>query len=105
MLIKRKEMDMANKRRKYTTPEKVRILRLHLVEKRPVSDLCDELGLNPNVLYRWQKQFFENGAAALINRPVEAKTNASRDSSIATPSFRKSLLKRTRLSPRSWPHI
>ncbi len=57
-------MDMAGKRKKYTAQEKVRILRLHLVEKRAVSDLCDEIGLNPNVFYRWQKQFFENGAAA-----------------------------------------
>ncbi len=55
---------MAGKRKKYTAQEKVRILRLHLVEKRAVSDLCDEIGLNPNVFYRWQKQFFENGAAA-----------------------------------------
>ena len=26
--------------------------------------LCDELGLQPTVFYRWQKEFFENGAAA-----------------------------------------
>jgi transposase-like protein len=42
----------------------VAILRRHLVEKVPVSDLCDELALNPTVFYGWQKQFFENGAAA-----------------------------------------
>ena len=29
-----------------------------------VSTLCDELGLQPTVFYRWQKEFFENGAAA-----------------------------------------
>jgi len=57
-------MDMANKRKKYTAQEKVRILRLHLVAKHPVSELCDEIGLNPNVFYRWQKVFFENGATA-----------------------------------------
>jgi len=28
----------------------------------PISDLCDELGLQPTVFYRWQKEFFENGA-------------------------------------------
>ncbi len=33
-----------------------------------MSDLCDELGLNPTVFYSWQKQFFENGAAALQRR-------------------------------------
>ena len=26
--------------------------------------LCDEFGLQPTVFYRWQKEFFENGAAA-----------------------------------------
>jgi transposase len=30
----------------------------------PISDLCDERGLQPTVFYRWQKEFFENGAAA-----------------------------------------
>jgi transposase len=55
---------MANKRRKFSPEEKVRLLRLHLVEKVPVSDICDQHGLNPNVFYRWQQQFFENGSAA-----------------------------------------
>jgi hypothetical protein len=26
--------------------------------------LCDELGLQPTVFYRWQEEFFENGATA-----------------------------------------
>ena len=55
---------MAQKRRNYTAEEKVATLRRHLVEKVPVSDLCDEMGLNPNVFYGWQRQLFENGGAA-----------------------------------------
>ena len=55
---------MKNKRKRFTAEEKVRLLRLHLIEKQPISDLCDQHGLNPNVFYRRQKQFFENGAAA-----------------------------------------
>ncbi len=55
---------MSNKRKKYSAQEKVRLLRLHLIEKEPVSDICDRHGLNPNVFYRWQKVFFENGAVA-----------------------------------------
>ena len=35
-----------------------------LLEQEPVSKLCDELGLQPTLFYRWQKEFFENGAAA-----------------------------------------
>jgi len=54
---------MSRERKNYTPEEKVAILKRHLVDKMPVSDLCDELGLNPTVFYGWQKQFFENGAA------------------------------------------
>jgi hypothetical protein len=32
--------------------------------KEPISKLCDKLGLQPTVFYRWQKEFFENGASA-----------------------------------------
>ena len=55
---------MSKSRRNYTPEEKVAILKKHLVEKVPVSDLCDRYNLQPTVLYRWQKQFFENGAGA-----------------------------------------
>jgi len=55
---------MKKKRNNYPPEEKVAILKRHLVDKVPVSDLCDELGLNPNVFCGWQKQLFENGAAA-----------------------------------------
>ena len=44
------------------------IVRRYLVDKIPVSDLCDEYGLNPTVFYRWQKEFFENGTAAFERR-------------------------------------
>jgi len=55
---------MARKRSRFTAQEKVAILRRHLLEKVVVSALCDELELKPSVFYRWQKEFFENGAAA-----------------------------------------
>jgi transposase len=67
------------KERKHFTPEeKVAILRRHLVDKVPVSELCEELGLRPTVFYRWQKELFENGAAAFQSqqrphRQVEEK--------------------------------
>ena len=64
------------KRKKYTVEQKVAILRRHLIEKVPVSDLCDEHGLQPTVFYRWQKEFFENGAAAF------EKSNGNREKKI-----------------------
>ena len=59
---------MKKARRQYTAEENVAILRQHLVDKEPVSKLCDELALQPTVFYRWQKEFFENGAAAFQNK-------------------------------------
>lgn len=56
---------MVKKRNKYSSREKVAILKRHLVEKATVSDLCDEYGIHPTVFYRWQKEFFEKGANAL----------------------------------------
>jgi transposase-like protein len=55
---------MRKERKHYTAEEKVAVLLRHLFDKAAVSDLCEELGLQPTVFYRWQKEFFENGAAA-----------------------------------------
>jgi RNA polymerase-binding protein DksA len=67
---------MKKQRKHYTPEEKVAILRRHLLEKEPISKLCDELGLQPTVFYRWQKEFFENGAAAFEQK---ARPNHSAD--------------------------
>src|SRR5215467_11477559 len=58
---------MNKQRRYFSGPEKVAILKRHLVDKVPISDLCDELGLYPNLLYGWLKEFFENGHRAFEN--------------------------------------
>lgn len=55
---------MRKARKHYTATEKVAILRRHLLEGVAVSNVCDELGLQPTVFYRWQRELFENGAAA-----------------------------------------
>ena len=59
---------MRNERKHYTAEEKVAILRRHLLDKVPISSLCEELGLQPTVFYRWQKEFFDNGAAAFQSK-------------------------------------
>ena len=57
-----------SERKRFTPEQKVSIIRRHLVEKVPVSDLCDEYRIHPNQYYNWQKQFFENGAIAFERR-------------------------------------
>jgi len=65
---------MSEERKHYSPEEKVAILHRHLVEKVAVSDLCEQHGLSPNVFYRWQKEFFENGAAAFRRNGRDSKT-------------------------------
>jgi transposase-like protein len=56
--------------RKHLSPEqKLSIVRRHLLEKTPISDLCDEFGIHATQYYLWQKQLFENGAAIFERRP------------------------------------
>src|SRR5262245_35959621 len=58
-------MLMTRQRRHFTPEQKVALLRQHLVEKVPVSDLCEKHGITVSHFYHWQKLFFENGHAAL----------------------------------------
>jgi len=59
---------MSQKRKSYSPEQKVKILKEHLVERRDISDICEEYGIHPNMFYRWQKQFFENGERAFRNK-------------------------------------
>ena len=59
---------MRKKRKQYSAQQKVAILRKHLLDKIPVSDLCDEYGLQPTVFYRWQKQLFEQAAESCFQQ-------------------------------------
>jgi transposase len=64
-------------RRHFAGSEKVAILKQHLVEKVPVSDLCDQHDIYPNQFYTWLKDFFENGHAAFDNgRKAKAAEDA-----------------------------
>jgi transposase-like protein len=52
-------------RRQFTTEQKVAILQKHLVDKEPVSKICEENGLQPSLFYQWLRQALGNLAAAL----------------------------------------
>jgi transposase-like protein len=51
-------------RRRIGTDQKAAILKRYLVDKVPMSDLCDEYGIKPNQIYAWQKILFDNVEAA-----------------------------------------
>jgi len=49
-----------NKRKSYLTEDKIRILKQSFLEKKKISEICQENDIKPTVFYRWQKVFFEN---------------------------------------------
>ena len=55
---------MSKKRSHFTAVEKLALIRKHLLEEVPVSQLCDENQIKVSRFYDWQKIFFENGVAA-----------------------------------------
>jgi transposase len=67
---------MPRQRRHFSPEQKVALLRLHLLEHKPVSDICQENNLSVNLFYLWQRQFFENGTAAFDNTGKRRKSGA-----------------------------
>jgi transposase-like protein len=60
-------------RRQFTTEQKVAILKKHMADKVPVSELCNQANLQPTVFYQWQRQVLENLSGAL----TPASSNAA----------------------------
>lgn len=58
-------------RTQYSAEEKVAILRRHLLDHVPISELCDQYKLQPTVFYRWQKAVFRERRCRL--RPDRAQ--------------------------------
>lgn len=78
-------------RRSFTADQKAALLRRHYVDKVPISQLCEENDLQPSLFYYWQKQFFENAAAAL-QPAVAAPRSAALEAKVE--SLEKQLVKK-----------
>jgi transposase len=67
------------KRRQFSSEEKAAILRRHMVDKVAVSDLCNELGIQPSLFYHWQRQALENLAVALSSPTTDGPSKRERE--------------------------
>jgi transposase-like protein len=56
---------MVRIRRQHSAAQKAAALKKHHVDKVPVSDICEELSLQPSVFYMWQRQLFANADRAI----------------------------------------
>jgi transposase-like protein len=66
------------RRRRLAPDEKIAILKAHLVDKKPISDLCDQHGIQPSQFYRWQQEFFERGGLVFESRGEKPSTALER---------------------------
>ena len=73
---------MAKQRRHFAGTEKAAILKRHLIDKVPISDLSDELDIQPTQLYDWLKRFFENGHAAFDSERQSKAVDNAKDQKI-----------------------
>ena len=62
-------------RKSYYREEKISILRSHLIDREPISDLCEEHGFHPTMFYRWQKELFDSG---LLSSPLKQNSRESK---------------------------
>lgn len=61
---------MGRKRKRYTSEEKIKILREVLEDGKSISSVAEGYGLHPNLIMNWRKQLFEGAAQAFeIKRP------------------------------------
>lgn len=49
-------------RRRHSSEHKAELLKRHHLEKIPISELCNEVKLQPSMFYEWQRQLFANAA-------------------------------------------
>lgn len=67
-------------KRRFLTPEqKVAIVREHLLDNVPISDLCDKHQIHATQYYTWQKQLFENGSVAFSRKTNTANAKRQQD--------------------------
>ncbi len=75
---------MSRERKTLAGAEKLAILKRYLMEKVPISDLCDQYGLQPSQIYYWQAQLFEHGAGVFERKAGrQANAESAKDRKIA----------------------
>jgi transposase-like protein len=75
-----------SKRRHFSPHEKVAAVKRHLLERVPISAICEELKIAPNMFYRWQQALFENAHLSFETDRKSKATEATKDRRIAAGS-------------------
>jgi transposase len=61
-------------RKQYSAEEKIRIVLEGLQGESSVAEICRREGINPNIYYRWSKEFLEAGKKRLMGDSIREAT-------------------------------
>jgi transposase-like protein len=74
---------MSRTRRHFTAEQKAAVVRRHLSDKVPVSNLADELGVQPSQIHLWVKQLLDQAAKAFERTGAVRRDEQAKDQKIA----------------------
>lgn len=75
-------MSKPQQRRQFSNEQKVALLRRHLIDGVPVSQLCEEMSIQPGLFYHWQNVLFANAGRA-FERPTAPARMAEKERQIS----------------------
>jgi transposase-like protein len=55
-------------RRRHSPEQKAALLRQHLVDKKPVSEICSAAEIQPSVFYKWERDLLEAAPSLFTSR-------------------------------------
>jgi transposase-like protein len=69
---------MSNVRKQLSAEQRAQIVRRHLADKVPVSDLADEFGVQPSQIHQWVRQVLDQAENAFnrVGRPFKGETKS-----------------------------
>lgn len=70
-------------RRAFAPQQKAQIVRRHLADKEPVSDLASELQIQPSQIHGWVKLVLDQAEAAFRRQPGNRREDQAKDQRIA----------------------
>ena len=60
-------------RRSHTAEQKAELLRQHVVDKKPVSVICNEAQVQPSLFYTWQRELLAGAPLLFENRRTPSR--------------------------------
>ena len=73
----------SKQRRRFGAEKKVQIVRRHLADKVPVSDLADEFDVQPSQIHTWVKQVLDRAEKAFERPDGPRRKEVGKDAKIA----------------------